>query len=189
MNQKDFAVKPSLVESSERKQGDQVKYTLAKGDKAYIDFLYLKEYYTVEVRYQDENGNPIKSPVKVEVEKGKTYNPDVPDTIDNYDFERRDDGQPQHSPIGPVNEPKVLIVVYKSRGHKVKVRYMDIDDQIDIADPYETPELIPVGQPFTPNVPHMIRKGNINYQFIKRSDGKGQNESIIMGNEDIEIIC
>lgn len=101
--------------------------------KAYVDFIYLEQFNTVTVKYQDERGNKILDDVVETVKSGGVVYPDVPNTIkiNNtvYDYVGRNDGKSQQSNIGPVNKKTVVIITYKSRSYAPVVSYPIVTSQ------------------------------------------------------------
>lgn len=110
------------------------KYKLSNyNQKIYVNFIYLEQFNTVTVKYQDERGNKILDDVVETVKSGGVVYPDVPNTIKNnnivYNYTGRSDGKNQNSSIGPINKKTVVIITYKSIMQNPVVSYPVINSQ------------------------------------------------------------
>lgn len=155
--------------------------------RVYVDFIYLEEYYTVTVKYQDTYGNSIRDDIVEVVKSGNSIIPDVPDTITanstTYDYVSRNDGKVQDDIIGPVKNKTIVIVKYKSRGHTVRIKYRDIISNEQIA-PDVVEGNIPEYSKYKPTEDGVSSK----YIFVTRSDGKARKAEIEITTFDKEVI-
>ena len=188
---------PYKVEKKENDEGVEYYPT-----KVRVDFLYAESWYSVKIKYEDEEGNPIPGlpdigydpEEPIIVKEGEDYQPTVPEkwpespAEPDYEYIDRSDEKEREDPIEDIDEPIEVVCKYKTL-RKLIINYVSLNTKRPINPPVRNEIRSGLSDEMFMNDPRITEELiPTKYKFISRTDDKPKEEdNITLGQGTTEI--